>query len=357
MNKPIEDASELRKDPVLDRWVIIAASRGKRPHDFAAIPEPAKSAGCPFCGGNETKTPPEIFALRAAGSAPNTPDWDVRVVQNKFPALTIEASLRRSGIGLLDRMGGFGAHEVIIETPEHGLDMALAPEEHISKILTVFRERISDLRRDPRFRHILVFRNFGSAAGASLSHPHSQLIALPIVPELVKQKLAAARTYYFHKERCIFCDLIEQETIIPDRVVMENQHFVVLSPFAARFPFEVQIFPRRHMHDFVEMDEDEQRALASILKETLMRYRDLLGDPPYNMVLQTAPSTTARPGHPEYWGTLAFDYHWHIELMPRITKMAGFEWGTGFYINPVSPEAATSFLRGEISEEETAASA
>ncbi|MEI6502587.1 MAG: galactose-1-phosphate uridylyltransferase, partial [Armatimonadota bacterium] len=273
MDKPVEESSELRKDPILDRWVIIAASRGKRPHDFATTPEETKSAGCPFCGGNEAKTPPEIYAVREPGSVPNTIGWDVRVVQNKFPALTIEASLDRSGIGLLDRMGGFGAHEVVIENPDHAMDLALVDPAQVGVVLSVFRERLLDLRNDERFRHIIIFRNYGSAAGASLSHPHSQLIALPIVPELVKQKLSASRTHFLQKERCIFCDLIEQETAIPERVVSENEHFVVLSPFAARFPFELQIYPRRHMHDYTLMTEEEQFALAGILKQTLLQYR------------------------------------------------------------------------------------
>lgn len=353
MSKTLEEFSELRKDPILDRWVIIAASRGKRPSDFAGEPEPEKSAGCPFCGGNESKTPPEIFAVRAPGTLPNTAGWDVRVVQNKFPALTLEATLGRHGIGLLDRMGGFGAHEVIIETPVHEMDLALAPVEHINKVLLTYRHRLEDLRQDPRFRHIVIFRNFGAAAGASLAHPHSQLIALPIVPMLVKRKLNASLEHYHHKERCIFCDLIEQELAMPERIVLENQDFVVLSPFAARGPFELQIYPRRHMHDFTAMSEHERWAFAAILKDTLLLYRDLLNNPPYNMMLQTAPCPVGRPGHPEYWGTISLDYHWHVELLPRLTKQAGFEWGTGFYINPVSPEAATRYLRGE--EQEAAA--
>jgi UDPglucose--hexose-1-phosphate uridylyltransferase len=349
-----EEYSELRKDPILDRWVIIAASRGKRPNDFALAAEPDRSAGCPFCGGNESKTPPEIFALREPNTSPDTAGWDVRVVQNKFPALTIEAGLRRSGIGLLDRLGGFGAHEVIIETPDHGLDLAVAPVDHVEKVLQAYRARLVDLRNDDRFRHIIVFRNFGAAAGASLSHPHSQLIALPIVPLLMKEKLRVARNHFIHKERCIFCDLLEQETAMPERVVLATEHFVVLSPFAARGPFELQIFPRRHMHDFTMMTEEEQYAFADVLKQTLLMYRDLLNNPAYNMMLQTSPNTVARAGHPEYWGTLAADYHWHVELMPRLTKTAGFEWGTGFYINPVSPELARAYLCGELPQEAAA---
>ena len=357
MNNPLDDASELRKDPVLDRWVIIAASRGKRPTDFASIPEPNKSAGCPFCGGNEGKTPPEIYAVRDCGSAANAPGWEVRVVQNKFPALTIEASLRRSGIGLLDRMGGFGAHEVIIETPHHEEDLALASVDHINSVFGVYRERLVDLRQDKRFHHLIVFRNYGSAAGASLAHPHTQLIALPIVPLLVKEKLSAAQRHYEHKQRCIFCDLVEQETTIPDRLVSENEDFVVVSPFASRSPFELLVLPRRHMHDYTMMTESEQYNFACIMKDALMRYRNVLQDPAYNMMLQTAPSVSACPGHPEYWGMVDLHYHWHVELMPRLTKTAGFEWGTGFYINPVSPERATMFLRGEVEEESKAASA
>jgi UDPglucose--hexose-1-phosphate uridylyltransferase len=352
MGNPLDDASELRKDPILDRWVIIAASRGKRPSDFSGEPEPEKSAGCPFCGGNESRTPPEISSIRAPGTAANTAGWDVRVVQNKFPALTIEANLRRTGIGLLDEMGGFGAHEVIIETPVHEVDLAVAPVEHISKVAQTYRQRLIDLRRDPRFRHIVIFRNFGSAAGASLSHPHSQLIALPIVPMLVKRMLTTARTHYATKERCVFCDLIEQEIAIPDRLVLENDDFVVLSPFAARGPFELQIFPRRHMHDFTLMNSAEQLAFADILKETLLLYRNVLSNPPYNMMLQTSPCLVPRPGHPEYWGTIHLDYHWHVELMPRLTKQAGFEWATGFFINPVAPELAKAYLRGEIEDEQ-----
>ncbi len=343
--------SELRKDPILNRWVIIAAERGRRPQDFASATELAKSSSCPFCGGNEHMTPPEIAAIGPEGRQPNTPGWDVRVVANKFPALAIDGNLERKGVGLFDRMAGIGAHEVIIETPDHNADFAALPQEHLVKIINAEIQRVNDLRNDKRFRHIVVFRNYGAAAGASLSHPHSQLIALPIVPQLVHDKLVAANAHYLRKERCIFCDLIEQELAMPDRIVMQNEHFVVLSVFAARFPFEVNIYPLRHQHDFVNMSESEKRALADVFAKVLAAYRDMLGDPAYNMMFQTSPSKTPRPGRPEYWGTIEYDYHWHIELMPRLTKVAGFEWGTGFYINPVSPESAAEFLRAQINGE------
>ncbi len=344
--------SELRKDPILDRWVIIAAERGRRPADFPPEPPPPPPAACPFCGGNEGKTPPEVYAVRD-GTPPDSPGWDVRVVPNKFPALTIEGDVTHHGVGLLDWMTGVGAHEVVIESPAHDFRFESAPAEHMLKVLGTFRHRLQDLRQDRRFRHIIVFRNWGAAAGASLSHPHSQIIALSIVPDIMKQKLRAARDHFRHKDRCIFCDLIEQEIALPDRVIFQNDTFVVLSPFAARFPFEAQIFPRRHSYDFVLMSAEEQLGFLEALQFVLQRYVTELNDPPYNLMLQTAPNPIPRPGRPEFWGTLEYDFHWHVELIPRLTKMAGFEWGTGFFINPVSPEDAAGFLRApsEISVE------
>jgi len=336
--------SELRKDPVLDRWVIIATERGRRPSDLPSAGSEPRPATCPFCGGNEHMTPPEIYAAR--GNTPaNGPGWEVRVVANKFPALNIEGTVERSGIGLLDRMTGVGAHEVIIETPTHEEDMAEASLEHTATVIKTFQQRTLDLRRDDRFRHIIIFRNHRAEAGASLSHPHSQLIALPIVPQIVKATLQPARLHYMRKERCIFCDLIEQELALPDRVVRVTDQFVVLSPFAAGFPFELTIYPLRHSHDFVQMDDKEMLALAEVIKDVLQRYKTVLNDPPYNMMLQTAPTTLPRPGHPEYWGTIAYDFHWSIQIIPRLTKQAGFEWGTGFFINPVSPELAAESLQ------------
>ncbi len=347
--------SELRKDPILDRWVIIAAERGRRPNDFATEKPPDTSTSCPFCGDNEHMTPPEIMAVCDGDREPDTSGWQVRVVPNKFPALAIEGDVERSGIGLFDRMAGVGAHEVIIESPDHLADIATLPPDHVVSILETFIQRTTDLRSDHRFRHVIIFRNYGAAAGASLTHPHSQLIALPIVPRIVSDKLTAARNHYRRKERCIFCDLIEQEAAIPDRVVIRNEHFLVLSVFAARFPFEVNIFPLHHQHDFVLMDREQKAALAHILGELLGRFRDLLGDPAYNLMIQTAPNTVPRPGHPDYWGTIQYDYHWHIELVPRLTKVAGFEWGAGFYINPGSPDSAAAFLRGESEDSAVAA--
>lgn len=336
---------ELRYDPLRKRWTIIASERGRRPHEYVMEKSEPKVGVCPFCYGNEDKTPPEVFAIGPPNRAPNTPGWDVRVVPNKFPALRIEGKLKRIGVGIFDQVSGVGAHEVIIESPHHDRGLADLPPEHIAKVLVAFRERIRDLRKDVRFRYILVFENHGREAGASLSHPHAQLIATPIIPPVVVTELNQAREHYLNKERCIFCDLIQQESALGDRVVWENDRYFLWEPFAASFPFETWLFPKKHLYDFALLDDGELQELATVLKDMLMRIKMLLNDPPYNMVLHTAPSPHRRPGKSYYWETLEFDYHWHIELVPRITKIAGFEWGSGLHINPTPPEEAARYLR------------
>lgn len=335
---------ELRRDPIIGRWVIISTERGKRPSDFKVETEVRKPGPCPFCEGHEAETPPEVFALREHGGSPNSPGWEVRVVPNKYPALRIEGDLNREGLGMLDMMNGVGAHEVIIETPDHDKVLADLDEFHISKILWVYSQRIADLGGDDRFKYVLVFKNQGSAAGASLQHSHSQLIATPVTPKRVKEELNGAQAYYNYKQRCIFCDYIKQETkLFTERLVMETENFVALSPFAARFPFEMWILPKRHMCDFTYIEGAEFGDLAHVLHTVLNKIRIALNDPPFNYILHTAPFRRPRPG---YWATIEQDYHWHIEIIPRLTKMAGFEWGSGFYINPTPPEMAAQVLCG-----------
>jgi UDPglucose--hexose-1-phosphate uridylyltransferase len=337
---------ELRKDPIIDRWVIIAVERGQRPDDFTTEGDPPSGAFCPFCPGQESKTPPELAQWgRSPDAPPNSPGWSVRVVTNKFPALTEEGELDRQGLGMFDLMNGIGAHEVVIESPRHDWDFADATPQETHDILSAYVARMNALRQDERFVYTLVFRNEGTIAGASLAHPHSQIISVPIIPAQVKEHLDAARKYYRQKTRCVFCDVLRQELSMRDRIVEENEYFVVLSPFAARFPFQLQIYPRRHSHDFTQMTPEETEALGSTLARNLRRIKLCLNNPAYNLMVQSSPHEKVRPGHPEYWGTLPQDYHWHIDILPRLTKVAGFEWGTGFYINPVSPEQATRFLR------------
>ncbi len=336
---------ELRMDPIKERWVIIAVERARRPEDFQIPPEETRLHACPFCYGNEDKTPPEVFAIRPPDSPPDTSGWRVRVTPNKYPALRIEGDLVREGVGVFDRMSGIGAHEVVIENPDHNRSLADLSIEEIRDVLLAYRERIKDLRKDQRFRYVLVFKNHRSAAGASLSHSHSQIIATPVTPFIVIQELRAAQEHYLKKERCIFCDIIKQELVIGRRVVKADEDYLLWAPFASCFPFETWLFPLKHRHDFTLLADDELLVLARAMKEMLLRMKLVLNDPPYNFVLHTSPSLTPRPGKPQYWGTIEYDYHWHLELVPRLTKIAGFEWGTGFYINPTPPEVAAEELR------------
>jgi UDPglucose--hexose-1-phosphate uridylyltransferase len=330
--------SELRKDPVTDRWVIISTERDKRPSDFAPVP-PSNAAGlCPFCYGFEHTTPPEIFAIRNANTSRNSSGWQVRVVPNKFPALGVEGELLREGVGMFDRMTGIGAHEVIIENPDHRLRLWDYSVVEVERILEAYLQRSNDLKKDSRLRHLLLFKNEGEQAGASLAHSHSQLIATPVVPKLVREKLEGMQRYFSYKERCVYCDEIREEQRFGERVVMENDHFLSFCPFASRFPFEVKIVPKRHRTDFAAIDSGEGHSLAEILRTTIRKLNESLSTPQYNWVVHTAPSKVS--AH-DSWE----DYHWHIEIIPRLTKIAGFEWGTGFYINPTPPEAAAAYLR------------
>jgi len=340
--------SELRKDPIVDRWVIIAAERGHRPTDYETPAPTPGGPGCPLCEGNERMTPPEIWALRPGGTPADGPGWQVRVVPNKYPALRVEGDARRHGLGMLDMMEGVGAHEVVIESPDHTWSMADGPPEVIQRVLLACQLRLSDLYRDQRLRYCVIFRNHGAEAGATISHPHSQIMAIPVVPGRVKSKLDAAREYYARKERCIFCDLLAQELQLDERIVIDNGRFLVMAPYASRFPFELAVYPRQHSHDFTAMDEPTRAALAEVLHSALAYLRPALSSPAYNFIINVAPNPAPRPGKPHYWNTLHLDYHWHIEILPRVTSIAGFEWGTGFYINPVAPEDAAYFLREAI---------
>jgi UDPglucose--hexose-1-phosphate uridylyltransferase len=328
--------SELRKDPVTGRWVIISSERRSRPSDFRIERHHVQRDDyCPFCNGHEDLTPPEIFAYRSNGGRPNGPGWDLRVVPNRFPALKVEGGLDREGDGMFDRMNGIGAHEVIIETPDHDKTLASMTEGEIERVLSAFRARVLDLKQDRRFRYILLFKNHGAPAGATLEHPHSQLIALPIVPDFVREEIEGARHHYADKERCVFCDIVKQELAAARRVIVENADIVALAPYAPRFPFETWLVPRRHGSRFEDAAQHEFESLARLLKSVLLRVNRTLESPSYNLIVHSAPFSE----------DASDAYHWHVELMPKLTRVAGFEWGTGFYINPTSPEEAARVLR------------
>ena len=327
---------ELRKDPITGRWVIISTDRAKRPTDFLRQSVEIKGNGfCPFCYGNEDKTPPEILAYGRNGTGRNQPGWTVRVVPNKFPALGIEGDLDRQGEGLFDKMNGIGAHEVIIETPTHEATLATLPEKAIEDVLAAYRDRMLDLKNDRRFRYILIFKNHGEAAGDSLEHTHSQLIALPIVPKRVREEVDQSKRYYQEKERCIFCDMIRQEIETETRVINKNEHFIAIAPYAPRFPFETWLLPRQHSSAFENNQSPIYTSLAKLMRDILARLDNVLDRPAYNYIIHTSPISEESNDH----------YHWHIEMMPKLTKVAGFEWGTGFYINPTPPEESARFMR------------
>ena len=327
--------SELRKDPVSGRWVIVSTDVTKQPSDFLRESVTlTEDPHCPFCEGHESATPHEVFAQRE-WSSPNGPGWSLRVVPNRVPVLRVEGGLDRQGEGLFDKMNGIGAHEVIIESPRHLDTLATMSESAVEAVLWAARERVRDLKQDRRFRYITVFKNHGHAAGAGVAHTHSQIIALPIVPREVRDELEGAQAHYDAKERCVFCDILTQEARDGRRAVAENGEMVAIAPYAPRFPFETWILPRRHQSHFEDAWRHEYGALARLLGDVLRRMNKALENPPYNLLVHSTPVNEGPADH----------YHWHVEIIPKLTKVAGFEWATGFYVNPVSPEEGAQVLR------------
>ena len=326
---------ELRRDPVIGRWVIISKERSKRPLEFPERKETSSKQSCPFCPGNESVTPPEILAYGPQSRAKNAAGWTLRVVPNKFPVLEIEGSLNRAGEGMYDKMNGVGAHEVIIDSPDHEKEISKLSKKQVEDIISSYRERIIDLRQDSRLEYILIFKNRGSQAGATLTHPHSQLIATPIIPKRVKEEISGAKNYYDYKERCVFCDILNQEMVSIQRVVAENAHFMAFCPFASRFPFETWIMPKFHSSKFEDIKKDEAASFASLLQTVMGKIDRVLETPPLNYIIHNSP---LKDPHTPY-------VHWYMEIIPKSTHVAGFEWGSGFYVNPTPPEEAAKFLR------------
>jgi UDPglucose--hexose-1-phosphate uridylyltransferase len=326
---------ELRKDPIVDRWVIIAKNRAQRPQELDSALHTRAPGPCPFCEGNERATTPEVLAFREPGSAIDAAGWRVRVVPNKFPALTTEGGSEHRGEGLYQSLPGFGAHEVIIESPRHLVSTSELTHDGLCEVIAAYRDRLLALKADRRLVHAMVFKNAGAAAGASIEHVHSQLIALPVTPTAVQEELDAALAFHQQRRCCIFCDLVERERASGERMVLDLPGFVAICPFASRFPFETWIVPTAHQSHFESITHAAICELALALREAIRRIETALNRPAYNYVIHTAPFDTSDLGH----------YHWHIEVAPRLTKIAGFEWGAGYYINPAPPEEAAAFLR------------
>jgi len=332
---------ELRKDPIIGRWVIISTERAKRPDDFkhAPVAEVTADEPCPFCQGNEDHAPDEIAVIRDSGNS----GWAVRTIPSIRPLLHIDGAIDSWGEGMYDVLTGFGAHEVIVETPEHTANMADLEVVQIKTVLTMYAQRLKDLEQDDRLQYALIYKNYGQEAGGGMhNHTRSHLIATPVIPKWVKEELVGSRQHYEHHDRCIFCDIIRQEQQQEVRLVYENDDSICICPFASRFPFEVWILPKTHSCDFHSSSESTLTDIARSIKIILSKLKQGLHDPAYNCVLHVAPFKRKHYG---YWTTIQDDYHWHIEITPRLTRIAGFEWGTGFYICPTPPEDAAKFLR------------
>jgi UDPglucose--hexose-1-phosphate uridylyltransferase len=326
---------DLRKDPITGRWVVVSTERMKRSADFERTQVVIRNEGiCPFCPGNESRTPPEVLAYRTSGAA-NQPGWTTRVIPHRFPALRVEGDIDRSGEGLYDRMNGIGAHEVIIDCPEHVASLADTSQQNVTNVFRAYCDRVLDLKRDQRFEYIQLFKNHGQAAGSAFEHSHTELIALPLVPQHVIEELSGAERYFSFRNRCVFCDIVHQELASKTRIVMDGAHVVALAPFASRSPFEVWLMPKRHASHFEAQPEEVLRDFAVTLRTVLGRLDQALERPAYNFALHTAP---LRKGEIE-----SFD--WHLEILPKLTRPGGFEIGTGFYLNPTPPEEAARFLR------------
>ncbi len=334
---------ELRKDPVIGRWVIIATERARRPGNFVDPDDNAfaQTEPCPFCNNQDQ----EIYSIKSDGTNEKSgADWSVRIVPSGTPYVRTAVQLDRKGKGPYYVTNDYGVHEVVIETPEHIANMADLSLEQIEMVLRAYIVRFNELEKNSNLQYVLAYKNFGLAAGSRpIGHSRSQIIATSVNPLRVKEKLMGAKKYFDYHERCIYCDIIEQELKGRQRIVTETDHFLALTPFATRFPFEVCIIPKKHHCDFAKGALGVEGDLAKILKDVLLRLKWGVDDPAYNYVIQTAPFH--RETRWDRWRTLEEDYHWHIEVMPRLTRAAGFEKGSGFYICSISPEESAQFLR------------
>lgn len=332
---------ELRKDPVLSRWVaVLKDSRG--PDAYEVLKRRVEASECIFCAGKESETSPEKASFRPEGSQPDTPGWEVRVIESLSPVLEPEGELGRKGLGMYDKMNSLGVHEVIIEGPGHDAPPEDLGPEHMRKVIDMQTMRIREIEKNEKIRYVLISKNSGMLAGSAYSHPHSQVLATPVIPMRIKAELDGAKDYYAYKERCIFCDIIDEETRRGERVIAQSGHFIAFCPYASKFPFEFWVMPLRHNCSFKEITADEARDLSVLMASLLRKMRTVLREPSYNYVIHTAPNMIPRKN---LWHTLGDDFHWHIEVVPRLIRASGFEWGSGFYVIATSPEDAAKYIR------------
>jgi UDPglucose--hexose-1-phosphate uridylyltransferase len=333
---------EYRRDPVTGRWVIVAPERARRPLALShSKPHPRRDAErdvCPFCEGREADTPHELYAVRN-GTRPGEPGWRLRVVPNKFPAVQPLDGVPFAASGtLFETFPGFGQHEVVIECPHHESNPVGLTDAAFRDVLVAYRERLRALSDDRRFSYVTVFKNVGAEAGASLAHLHSQIVATPVVPDQVRDELAGADAYYRRERRCVFCDIVRQELDAGVRVVARTPHFLAVAPFASRFGYEMWVLPTAHDSRYEAVTDPLAAELGGLLKLALGKLDGVLAHPAYNYFLHTGP---ARADELPY-------YHWHLEVIPRTARAAGFEFGSGCFINAVAPEAAAAELRAAV---------
>ncbi len=312
---------EIRKDAFGNGWVIFSDKRMGRPNDYEK-----KGIKCPFCRGREEETPPEIL------SWPSKKNWQIRLVPNRYPALTSIENFIKPSNGLYEYAGGYGLHDVLIETPEHNSSMEKFSTERIGKIFEICAQRCAGMKKEKNIKYAMVFKNVGRNAGASLRHPHSQIIGLPLVPVTAENELQKSAAFYKKNRKCLFCETLKNEMKLKERLVYENSSYAAFCPFASRFFFEVWIMPKKHQPEF-EAGNNDFYSLAAAVKNVFSKLKKSVKDLSYNMIIHSSPKGDYR------------HYHWHIEILPKLANMAGFEWGSGFHINSLKPETAADILR------------
>ena len=326
---------ELRQDPISGRWVIIAKGRAARPQEYRTKSTRIEQVACPFCEGQERMTPSETMAIRDHHTVADSPGWRVRVVPNRFPAVDKGSGVSYPADKVYVACQAIGVHDVIIESPRHIRSITELSDSEAREVFLVYRDRLGELKGDTRLAFGLVFKNVGDAAGASLEHIHSQLIATSIIPVHLRDEWQLAGEFYRQHGSCVFCEIVQRETSSHDRIVVDSPRFLAYCPFASRFPYEMCVLPKLHESHFEEMDDESNAELASVMRRLIGLLEATMDSCSYNYLIHTSPFDTESVAH----------YHWHIEVLPRSTNAAGFEWGTGYYINPVPPEEAALHFR------------
>ncbi|MBZ4667840.1 MAG: UDPglucose--hexose-phosphate uridylyltransferase [Epulopiscium sp.] len=326
--------SEIRKDIVTGVWTIIAVERGKRPHDFEKQSIKKNSEGCPFCAGNENQTPPEVLAYRTGQQEPNNSKWKVRVVPNKYSALK-EQNAVETIKGFYETITGYGVHEVLIDTTDHEATIGKMSYEQLELVLRALKERYKDISSDDKIKYVQIFKNQGAEAGASLQHPHWQIIGVPLMPENQKQIIKGSKKYFQEHSRCVYCEMLRYERNAKVRIIYENKYFTLFAPYASRFCYETWIMPKQHLYDFSRLKDEHLKSLAQILKESIQRYEKVFDQLAYNICFMSPPLEANVEKY----------FHWHIQIIPRLGNLAGFELSTGSYINPTPPEMVAETLQ------------